>query len=224
MIVYSDMGWIYINDGKIFLKKEKKKFLYYLINLYKIKKIKKNYILLNDYNINLKLTKITINEILWRIDKKIDLNDLTLTKFYDDYKAISWAMTVENDKIKEYDKEFEISFWDIGYMVSYPILFKIKNIKIKKYENKIEIEYSIEDVFLVYLFINEWFTLYENNNILNIKIGIDEINWKNKKNCDITYIFKKLIINNRCEIKNENENFDYEIDIKYNKKNIIFNF
>jgi hypothetical protein len=47
------MGWIYIKENIVILKKDKKKFLKYLFNMKKIESIKKNYIILKKNKIKI---------------------------------------------------------------------------------------------------------------------------------------------------------------------------
>lgn len=215
MILYSEMGWVYIKENIVILKKDKKKFLKYLFNMSKIERIDKSYIILKKNRINIWLKDVDISYINNLKNSKIDIKDLTLTKISENYEILSWAMNVDDNTVELYDGDFEISYSDIGSLDRYPIKYKIKDIEIKQDKYKIEIKYDKKDSFLVYLIIDE--LMYYSNN--KIKFSDMQIDWVHERITNVEKIIDTILKNNYCIIENTDINY-YEIDIKYKKEDL----
>jgi hypothetical protein len=104
-------------------------------------------------------------------------------------------------------QRFRTSFIDIPFIEweNKEKKFKINKSEFRIIKNIIEIDYKLEDAFLVYKYINElkWFSKYLGENIV-IKFDNNELDWDiQKKPLEIVNI---IIKNNKCEIINE-ENF-----------------
>ena len=80
MILYSEMGWLYIKENRILLKKERKKIIKYILNINKIEKIDKKYIIIKKENIKITLNNIDIRYIKFLLNNKIKSKDLAVNK------------------------------------------------------------------------------------------------------------------------------------------------
>jgi hypothetical protein len=206
MLYETNIGWILIDKNVIILKVDKKNIFKIIINIKNLK-------------INLKKKEITIKNIekfdivfkcklenLENIDCKI--KDI----FYVEDDIILWIFKLYV-KINLYQK-FNTSFIDIPFIEweNKEKKFKINKSEFRIIKNIIEIDYKLEDVFLVYKYINElkWFSKYLGENII-IKFEDNELDWDiQKKPLEIVNI---IIKNNKCKIINE-ENFTHLIIIE----------
>jgi hypothetical protein len=84
--------------------------------------------------------------------------------------------------------------------------------------------YSVEDSFLVYMIIDEWYKLYEIEENIEIRIGDEIIEWEEIKILKIEYLIGKIIKNEKCEIEIINGEFYYEMSIRYNNIDITSTF
>ena len=219
MILYSEMGWIYIKENIIILKKDKKKILKYLFNINKIERINKNHIILKKNKIKVWLKDVDISYINNLKNSGVKIEDLAITKISENYKIINWVMNFEDNSVEFYNEDFEITYSDVGSIDRYPIKYKIKDIEIIQDKNKIEIKYTKKNSFLAYIIIDELMN-FDNN---KIKFSGIQLDWLNEKITNIEKIIDTILKNNYCIIENININY-YEIDIKYNKidiKNVI---
>lgn len=219
MILYSEMGWIYIKENIIILKKDKKKILKYLFNINKIERINKNHIILKKNKIKIWLKDVDVSYINNLKNSGVKIEDLAITKISENYKIINWVMNFEDNSVEFYDEDFEITYSDVGSIDRYPIKYKIKDIEIFQNKHKIEIKYTKKNSFLAYLIIDELMN-FDNN---KIKFSGIQLDWLNEKITNIEKIIDTILKNNYCIIENININY-YEIDIKYNKidiKNVI---
>jgi hypothetical protein len=80
-------------------------------------------------------------------------------------------MNIDDDRIDIYDKEFDICYIDLSIFINYPIKFRVKNIVVEKHKNIIKMYYGIEDSFLVFIIIEQWYKFYEVDENIKIKIG-----------------------------------------------------
>jgi hypothetical protein len=218
------MGWLYIKEDRILLKKEIKKIIKYIFNINKIEKIEKKYIIIKKKNIKITLNNIDIRYIKYLINNKIKSKDLAINKICEDYNVINWAMNIDDDRIDIYDKNFDISYIDLSIFIKYPIKFRVKNIAVEKYTNIIKMYYNVEDSFLVYMIIDEWYKLYEIEGNIEIRLGDEIIEWEEIKILKIEYLIEKIIKNKKCEIEIINGEFYYEMSIKYNNIDITSTF
>jgi hypothetical protein len=218
------MGWLYIKEDRILLKKERKKIIKYILNINKIEKINKKYIVIKKENIKIALNNIDIRYIKFLLNNKIKPKDLAVNKICEDYNVINWAMNIDDDRVDIYDKEFDISYIDLSIIIKYPIKFRIKNIVVEKYNNIIKMYYSVEDSFLLYIIIDEWYKLYEIDRNIEIRIGDEIIEWEEVKILKIEYLIEKIIKNEKCEIEIINDNFYYEMGIRYDNIDITSTF
>ena len=215
MILYSEMGWIYIKENIIILKKDKKKILKYLFNINKIEKINKNHIILKKNKVKVWLKDVDISYINNLKNSGVKIEDLAITKISENYKIINWVMNFEDNSVEFYDKDFEITYSDVGSINRYPIKYKIKDIEIVQNKHKIEIKYTKKNSFLIYLIIDDLMN-FDNN---KIKFSGVQLNWLNEKITNIEKLIDTILKNNYCIIENINVNY-YEIDIKYDKIDI----
>ena len=171
-------------------------------------------------NIKIDLNNIDVRYIQYLISRGIKSKDLAINKICEDLNVINWAMNIDDDRINIYNKNFDIWYTDLSIFINYPIKFRVKNIVIEKHKNIIKMYYSIEDSFLVFIIIDEWYKFYETEENIKIKIGNEIIEWEEIKILKIEYFIKKIIKNEKCEIEITNGEFYYEMGIKYNNIDI----
>jgi len=206
MLYETNIGWILIDKNVIILKVDKKNIFKIIINIKNLK-------------INLKKKEITIKNIekfdivfKCKLENMENIDCKIKDIFYVEDDIILWIFKLYV-KINLYQR-FNTSFIDIPFIEweNKEKKFKINKSEFRIIKNIIEIDYKLEDVFLVYKYINElkWFSKYLGENII-IKFEDNELDWDiQKKPLEIVNI---IIKNNKWKIISE-ENFTHLIIIE----------
>jgi len=219
MFLYTELGPTYIKNNIIYIKNN-------LENIKKIKKkikkIEKEYIIINYFNLKTNINNYSLNDILFlkKYNEKINLND-----YYININDIYWVFSIEINKIEEYTNKLSTSYSDIGNLDMCPVKKKMKDTFIIQYEKKIEIMYKLKDIILVYFYIDQINSFYNDKNIL-IKINKKKIEW-DYKIINMSFIIQEFIKNNIIEIEIKSNNiiiedkFYYELNIYYYGEELI---